>query len=290
MKIKKYMRAATGIILLAVTAIFVSSCYDKFDPESYKPVFTVGGFSAVNEIEPNSLAAYWPFDGDLNEVVSGTEGTNKETSFVNGFQGEAVNFNATSQSYITFDEVDAITGLQDFTISFWMNPVFVDNDANNAVDGILGLVGLSNPDRFWGNIEWFIENGSNPDAAILKVILTNGNSQETDISVTNYKGLFGNWTSHTLTFNAATSTLTYYINGSTAATKTTPWTGPITFANSGPVVMGTVQFQTTPSLTKHGPEDWAGYLTGAIDEVRIYNKALTPDQVNALVVLQGKGK
>ncbi|HEX8038419.1 MAG TPA: LamG-like jellyroll fold domain-containing protein, partial [Chryseosolibacter sp.] len=98
------------------------------------------------------------------------------------------------------------------------------------------------------------------------------------------------WTSHTLTYNAATSTLTYYINGSTAATKTAPWTGPITFANSGPVVMGTVQFQTTPSLTNHGPEDWAGYLTGAIDEVRIYNKALTPEQVNALVVLQGKGK
>jgi hypothetical protein len=57
------------------------------------------------------------------------------------------------------------------------------------------------------------------------------------------------------------------------------------------MVFGTVQFQTTPSLTSsHGSESWASYLTGAMDELRIYNKALSAENVNALVVLQGKGK
>ena len=70
----------------------------------------------------------------------------------------------------------------------------------------------------------------------------------------------------------------------------TPWTGPIAFENSGPMVFGTVQFQTSPSLTTHGPEDWASHLTGTIDEVRVYNKALNEGDINALVVLQGKGK
>jgi len=56
------------------------------------------------------------------------------------------------------------------------------------------------------------------------------------------------------------------------------------------MVFGCVQFQTDPSLTNHGPESWASWLTGSLDEVRIYNKALTAEEVNALVVLQGKGK
>jgi hypothetical protein len=56
-------------------------------------------------------------------------------------------------------------------------------------------------------------------------------------------------------------------------------------------VLGCVQFQTNPSLTSAtGSQDWASYLTGSMDELRIYNAALTPAEVNALVVLQGKGK
>lgn len=289
-RINENIKPGFVVTLVALTGIFLSGCYDKFDPESYQPVFTISGYSASQEIEPESLVAYWSFDEDASEGVSGTAATTHETSLVNGFNGQAVSFNANSPSWLTFEPGETITGMQSFTISFWVNPVFVDNDANNGIDGIIGLVGLSNPERFWGNIEWFIENNSNPDAAIVKVILTHNNEMETDIVVSGYKGLFDNWTHHALTYDAASSTLNYYINGSRQATKTTPWTGPIAFVNSGPMVMGTVQFQTSPSLTNHGPEDWASHLTGAIDEVRIYNKALTPDQLNALVVLQGKGK
>jgi hypothetical protein len=57
------------------------------------------------------------------------------------------------------------------------------------------------------------------------------------------------------------------------------------------MVFGTVQFMTTPSLTTtHGAEPWASFLTGQLDEVRVYNKALTEAEVQALIVLQGKGK
>lgn len=277
-------------ILLAFFTVLVTSCYDKFDPDSYKPAFTISGYSAVDEIEPSSLVSYWSFDGDLTETMSGTEATNHETTIVNGFKGQGVSFNANSPSWLLAEPGEAVTNLESFTISFWVNPAFVDNDGNNSIDGIIGLVGISNPGRFWGNLEWFIENNSNPDGAIVKVIMTHNNATETDIVVRNYKGLFDNWTNHTLTFDAGTSTLSYYINGSLLATKTTPWTGPIAFVNSGPMVFGTTQFQTSPSLTTHGPEDWASHLTGTIDEVRIYNKALSANDINALVVLQGKGK
>ncbi len=286
----KYIKSVLSLVLVGLTALLASSCYDEFDPKSYQPVFTISGYSATDEIEPASLVAYWSFDGEPMEMISGTAATGHETSTVNAFKGQGVSFNANNPSWLLTDAPESVTGLQSFTISFWVNPAFIDNDANGSIDGVIGLMTLSNPDRFWGNLEWFIENNSNPDAAILKVILTNDNTTETDILVSSYKGLFDTWTNHTLTYDAATSTLSYYINASRQATKTTPWTGPITFTNSGPMVFGTTQFQTSPSLTNHGPEPWASHLTGTIDEVRIYDKALSESDINALVVLQGKGK
>lgn len=288
---KNILNIKLGMVALtALTTVLASGCYDKFDPDSYRPVFTISGYSASDEIEPASLVGYWSFEEDMAETFSGAAPTTNEVTQVNGFVGQGVSFNASSPSWLLYEASEAITNLESFTISFWVNPAFVDNDASNSIDGIIGFVGLSNPGRFWGNLEWFIENGSNPDNAILKVIITQDNATETDIVVSNYKGLFNNWTNHSLTYDAATSTLSYYINGSRLATKMTPWTGPMSFVNSGPIVMGTVQFQTSPSLTNHGPEPWASYLTGTIDEVRVYNKALADTDINALVVLQGKGK
>jgi hypothetical protein len=56
------------------------------------------------------------------------------------------------------------------------------------------------------------------------------------------------------------------------------------------MVFGTVQFQTDPSLTSESTaQSWASYLTGSLDEVRLYNAALTDDQINALVKLESRG-
>jgi hypothetical protein len=278
------------VLLLVTSALLVSSCYDKFDPDSYKPPFTISGFSAASEIQPSALVGYWSFDAALTDEVSGTAASNKGTNLVNGFKGMALNLDVANKSYITFEPGSAITGLQSFTISFWVNPTFVDANADNSIDGILGLVNLSNKSGFWGNLDWFVENGSNPDAAKIVVHVVSGGS-ETWFNVSGYNGLFGAWSNHTVTYDAATSTFKYFINGSPLTTATAGWTGPIAFANSGPMVIGAVHFQTTPSLTTAtGSQDWASYLSGGFDELRIYNKALSAEEVNALVVLQGKGK
>jgi hypothetical protein len=284
------MKRKIAIYILSVISLLtVISCFDEFDPNSYKPVFTINGFSATDEIKISSLVAYWPFDGSLKEEKSGVSGENSGTTFVNGFKGQALNLNVANKSYITFDPGSAITGLQSFTISFWVNPVFVDQNSDNGIDGILGLVNLSNPAGFWGNIDWFVENGSNPNAAKIVAHVVSGSS-ETWMNVSNYKGLFNAWSNHTLTYDATTSKFTYYINGSVGTTANAGWSGPIQFVGSGPMVFGAVQFQTTPSIGCCGNQPWASYLTGQLDEVRIYNTALSSDEVRALVVLQGKGK
>jgi hypothetical protein len=260
-------------IFMTLSCMALVSCYDKFDSESYKPTFSISGFTAASEIKPSNLVAYWDFEGSLTETVSATPGTNKGSGFVNGFKGQAINFDAAAKTYATFEAPAAIKDMKSFTISFWVNPTLVDADGNNENDGILGLFGLSNPGRFWGNIEWFVENGSTADAAKVKVILTSNNTQEQDILATGIKNFFGSWSNHTVTFDATTGVMNYYVNGALSITKTVAFAAPFTCLT-----------------TSHGSEPWASWLTGSMDEVRVYNTPLTQEEVNALVVLQGKGK
>jgi hypothetical protein len=280
------------MLVFSVAGFLMTSCYKEYDPKSYAPAFTINGFSSVKQIKTSNLVGYWAFEGSLTDSVSGTAATNSGTTFVNGFKGKAISLNVANKSYVTVTPTAALTtGLQSFTVSFWVNPVFVDKNSDNGIDGILGLVNLSNVSGFWGNIDWFVENGSNPSGATIKVHVTSG-ALDTWVVKSGVTGFFGSWTNHTITYDAATSKITYYINGSVAVPATTvPWTGRVTFTNSGPLVFGCVQFQTNPSLTSAtGSQDWASYLTGTMDEVRIYNAALTAGEVNSLVVLQGKGK
>jgi Concanavalin A-like lectin/glucanases superfamily len=277
--------------VLSFTGLFLTSCYKEFDPKSYAPPFTINGFTSVNQIRPANLIDYWAFQGGLTDSVSDAAGSNSGATFVNGFIGYGLGLNVSNSSYVTADPTNALKSVQSFTISFWVNPTFVDADGNGSIDGALGLINIANPNDFWGYLDWLADNGSTPTSAVLKIHFRGTASSDTWIVpppvVT---GFFGKWTNHTLTYDATTSQVTYYMNGSVLVPATTvPWTGAVDFSGIGPLVFGTLQFQTTPSLgTAGGSQGWASYLTGTIDEVRIYNIALTAAEVNALVVLQGK--
>lgn len=276
--------------LLLVCGTLFSSCFKKFDPESYQPAFSVNGYTSVAEIGSGSLIGYWSFDGSLVDSVSGTAATNAGTSFTGGFKGQALNLSASGKSYATATPSNAVKSLSSFTISFWVNPTFVDTDNDTKIDGIIGFVNLARTNDFWGNIDWFVENGSSASAAIIKAHVVGG-TKDTWLTLNNVTNLFGKWSNHSLTYDAGSSTLTYYINGSPVSSATAGWTGPIEFPSPGPLVFGTTQFQTTPSNgTAGGSQPWASYLTGQIDEVRMYNKALSASDLQALIVLQGKGK
>lgn len=277
------MKNAYKIISLVFVgaAVLLTSCYKKFDPASYQPLLTIGGYSSTSEIGQGHLVAYFPFDGDVKDQISGSSGTAVGTSFANGFKGQALQ--GALDGYVLFDPGPSITGMSSFTITYWVNSPVNTN-------GIVGLVNLSNTQKFWGNIDMFFENGSTQDAASFRAHITNGGA-ESWVSKDGIPGVFGNWTSFALSYDAASSTFALYVNGSPVYSNTATGFGPIQFTNSGPMVFGTVQFQTTPSLTSAtGSQGWASFLTGLLDEVRIYDTALPASDINALVKLEGRGK
>jgi hypothetical protein len=136
----------------------------------------------------------------------------------------------------------------------------------------------------------FFENGSTDTKAVFKVHVNNNG---TDAWLGNYEiaNIWNVWTNIALTYDAASSTFKVFVNGSKIATQVQTGYGPLLFQNATKAVFGTVQFQTNPSLTTAtDAQSWASYLTGALDEVRIYNTALSESDVSALVKLEGRGK
>jgi hypothetical protein len=276
---KTMMLATAGIASLS---LLVTSCYKEFDPESYAPPLNIGGFTSTKEIAPANLVAWFSFDGNLLDSVSSTAGTNTGTGFTNGVKGQAMQ--GADQSYVLWDPTTAVKNMTAFTITYWVN-----SPVNTA--GIAGLVNLSNTTGFWGNIDMFFENGSTATAAKFRAHITNkGGTPDHWIAKDGLPGIFNNWVNFAVSYDGV-NTFRFYVNGALIVTDVDNNFGALQFLNSGKVVFGTVHFQTTPSQTTgSGSQPWASFLMGGLDEVRIYNKALTDNEVNSLVKLEGRGK
>ncbi len=269
------------LFAFAITDLLLGSCYDKFDPASYAPPLTIAGYNSSKQIAPANLVGFWAFNGSLIDSVSNTSGVNTGTSFTNGIKDQGLQ--GADKSYVLFTPGSAITGMHSFTIAYWVNSPLNTN-------GIVGMVNLSNTAGFWGNIDIFFENTSTLDAATFKAHVTNGTA-ETWIEKKGLPNIFTKWTHFALSYDATSETFKVYVNGSLVLTQPQPGFGPLNFTNSGEMVFGTVQFQTNPSLTSGATnQDWASYLVGQLDEVRIYNKALEDGEVSALMLLEGRGK
>jgi hypothetical protein len=263
--------------------LILSACYEKFDPESYAPDVSIGGFTSSGEIATSNLVAHWPFDGDYTDAVSKTTGTNTGTTFANGLKGQAMQGNL--KSYVLFNPTDAILKMQSFTLGYWVN-----SKSTTAQGGIIGLVSLSQKDAFWGNMETFFENGGTGNDGIFKAHIQN-DTLDTWVSKEGIVNLYNAWNHIALSYDATSSVFKIYLNGSGVATTTVPKFGNLKWKNPGQLVFGANQFQTTPSLTTASTgEPWASYLTGLLDEVRIYNVALKDTEIDALVKLESRGK
>lgn len=270
-----YGTLANGKHTLVVTATDMS---DKATSSSVN-------FEKVTPYEPKyeGEIIYLPFDGDYLELLSITEGTQSgNPTFVDGVQGKAVSLDAANKAYVLFPGT-ALSGIESFSASFWVKPDFVDANTDGGIDGILGLVNFSNTAGFWGNLDFFVENGTTPAAAKMVIHVTNDDSETWITDANNVANFFGAWSHHVVTYDGTAHEFKYYINGVLKLTKAAGWSDALAFKNSGPLVLGTVQFQTNPSLTTgSGSQPWASYLTGELDEVRIFSKALSAADVQQI--------
>ena len=286
--------------IIAVILLLFASCQKKFNPDSYAPIQTFGGFGSSSQIQPSNLVGHWSFENSLIDSVSSALGNGVGTSFTNGIKGQALQ--GANNGYFITTPSTAVLNLQSLTISLWVN-------VPPNLTGTYGFVCLSNTNDFWGNFDVFFENLPSPNNVkdisntILKGHFENWkhalvNNKDTIIDHETWLGNFSigsawnKWTHIVFTYDAATSTFNVYVNGSSIVSPiVNTGNGNLTFQHASALIFGTMQFNVTPSLgTAGGPQSWASYVPGAIDEVRIYNKALVAADVRALYQLEKLGK
>ncbi len=111
-----------------------------------------------------------------------------------------------------------------------------------------------------------------------------------DLGVQNINNRWNLWNHFTLTYDGA-GNFEVFLNGVSIKSLNRPGMGAFQFTNFGHIVFGTVHFMTTPSLTSGSTsQPWANFLTGLLDEVRIFNRALTGIEVSALSTLEKQGR
>ena len=215
-------------------------------------------------------------------VSTNVAGTNKGMSFAQGLKGMALQGDTAHKAYATAPSNSAIAAMTQYTVSFWVNT------PQNV--GATGIVSLGDTKNFWGNINVFFENGGTSSKARFKTIFEDS-GRVFDNGIQDVDDGFNKWTQYVITYDGANN-FKSYVNGTLAATKTDSTFKTMDFINVGtPIVFGTLHFMTNPSSTTGSTsQDWAGYLVGKLDEVRIYNRALTASEVSALTILEKQGR
>ncbi|MEO6631648.1 MAG: LamG-like jellyroll fold domain-containing protein [Mucilaginibacter sp.] len=284
------MKTKRNLFIAAVTAIAmvftITSCQKGFDDKSYapvKPLPSYGGYSSSKSIDPDNMVAYWAFNNSLIDSVSKTSGAATGTSFAAGV-GKGTGLQGGLHNYVLADASPALAGLHSFTLSVWVN-------TPPPSTGIIGFFSLANTSNFWGNLDMFFENGSDNTNGKLRFHMAQAGNDNT-FAVDNVPNLFNKWVNIIFTYNETGGKCAVYVNGNSVASGTAgSLTGPLAFTNVGKVVVGCVQFMTTPSQTSAtGAQDWASFNTGGTDQVRIYNKALSAGKASALYNLENAGR
>ncbi|MBC7744168.1 MAG: LamG domain-containing protein [Flavobacterium sp.] len=268
---------------------------DNFSAGDPPPV--EGGFVNSNEIASANLVAHFPFDGDVNDVKNGVTGgvASGTTSFVEGRKGLA--YQGSPNGFIGYSNPGPLAALTSFTVSYWINTTKHDGGAQ-------GVFALAKEDgSFWGNFFMMIEGNNSPEnkmfmkfhfennlATFVEHWIEPGGDFRPD-------DMYNGWRHLALTYDATTSKVALYVNGQKRvlptgvedrkANDTSPL-GPLNFKNPTKFIIGGMQNHLGAPF--NAPEVWMLNYTGKLDEFRIYNSALTAQEISALQILERQGR
>jgi parallel beta-helix repeat protein len=222
-----------------------------------KPVLIMSNDTA--EVNSSGLVGYWKFEEgvDTNVRDSSGYGNNGTISgdgdeWVGGRFGQALEFDGVND-YVTIADDDALDDLSAFTISLWGNQQTYTDNA-----GLVVKYKISS-----GYRSYQVRTTDTDEIAV--ALSDDGDSYEDDISVNNC-GFTSNdvWTFLTIVYNS--THITYYKNGAYCDIN-------VTSENSIYNSLQPLEF---------GNRYDSGWFNGTIDEVRIWNRSLSADEIKEL--------
>jgi hypothetical protein len=290
---------ASGMAVAALTFVSCSNDDDNALP-------AIDGYNNSNEVATANLAAHWSFDDTQTERLSSTAPQNEygTVGFTDGKVGRALQLTEGALVYPSIANIGGATSLQNFTVSMWVN---VKNNGS-AFTTLFGIFPTQATD-FWGNLSlgaetgWFPATGPVGDTLVLKANYMSLNADGSLNSQDNRPDPRGNppvgvlktageWTHFVVRFNATTHMLEVFGNGQSigAYSDRGENTGPLNMRTPAQPVFGSLAVQEIGFATAPALPDWQVLATAGIDEVRVYNTALSTTEITALYNLGSAGR
>ncbi len=295
-----------AIACLSVSAAMtIQSCSKSSGPSGPAPI---GGYVSSDSVASSNLVAYFPFDGNSNDKISGNTATAVGVTYGTGVRGQS--YQGATGAYATVVPSAAVKNLNSFALSVWFN--LPAQQPNGDPGGMFFLSGTNTLN------EMILETESYTPVSGDSVKIHHG---FTDLASPGWQGFtlesydtmaIGKWVHLVMCYDAGSSTYTYYQNGiptgvSSAwsngmyVTPTTMYDGPLPVGSGSPataplgtnswssdapvsIILGTwpaTLYGVSPTLGSNG------CYKGQMDELRIYNRALSQAEVAGLY-LNGK--
>ena len=295
------------LALAALVAFAGTGCKDKNDDITLPDI---NGYPNSDAVASANLVAYFPLDGTGNEAKTGTAPTaSVNATYTAGVKGQSVSLNSGYLYYAS--PLGPLASGQGFSLSAWVQV------ANNQVDGQAPPVAnfpysyfqSAIPGKLFGNLTGLVETGAykpTSDTMRVKSIYQDqaGGTQDNvngfdnaDIGVkwnVSKKAGTNQWAHIVTTYNPA--------GGTPAENVFQIYVDSVIVGNTDFAKRGTNSFKYTPGEIIIGgwynnipgkeinADNFTQPFKGKIDEIRLYSKLLTRDEITALYNLGRAGR
>jgi hypothetical protein len=299
----KKVKKSVSLLLMSgmlLSALTFTSCKKNNVDDPTLP--QIGGYDTSDDVAAQNLITKFSFDNSVDDAKStATGGTAVNTGFTSGVKGEAFQGAASGNTgYVGYTNVgNALKDVQSFTVSFWVN-------TTNHEDGASSLFMLSNDSSWIGNM--FVLQESGPvgvDSIRFKFKFdkwdpnTTWKEQWIELGGEHrIAGISNKWSHIAFNYDATSSKFNVFVNGEKKALPddiTNRYNndpsaggsalGSLKFANANKFIVGGFQSQMVGN-----PDAWMKSFSGNLDELRVYNKALSDADIKALYELETAGR
>lgn len=308
MKTNKIFISAMALSLAFAT---LTSCSKSDSPT---PLPQIGGYNNADEVGAADLVAYWPLNGSGVESKSSTAPTTTVgTAYETGVKGQGAKLTAGFMKYPSIATFP--TTLTAYTMSAWVK---VKNNQTPTSGSASIFLSFARPGEWEGNINLYAETGQKPaietsgavnDSIIIKntfrSIVSGGQSYENLLHLENWMkadnlvtpgkhvanpvAIGGTWAHVVGTWVGATNVFTIYINGKKSSNPAFEVRGSNTSIVFDTPTFATIgAFGTMASGNSQGT--WDVGMTGNLDEIRVWKKALSASEIGSLYEIEKAGR
>lgn len=255
-----------------------------------------GGKTDPSSIATENLVAYIPFDGDGVEKIANITPKTEKVTFADGRRGQGLKGAEGGYLLYNLPTDSKIRDLKGYSVAFWLKQAAIQN---GEVPVPMYFQITSGSDHFWGNVSVSGERFYAPSDSLYfkNTFRKSGVEWESQtVPVTKPSFVAGKWSHYVIQYDNVKSEFKMYVNGvcpldtekdagiinryagNADAEGNQQALGDLKFLDADKIIIGA----WLPKVVDGATDEWMGSFTGNMDELRLYDRALTDAEVKAL--------